>query len=163
MPPSARTARRRLDTRANDLDAGGFKESMDELIDRLDGHPVGEIDLAGCAESDEIAFVEAAGNLGAREVDDRVRSDLHRCADKLVVDDLVDEVDGTLSVQGLALHAEHVVVSRSRDSDGDVGVGQQVAARVIDGDEALADIAGAVGDDAGGRLLDVAMPDEVRL
>src|SRR6185437_13694865 len=60
-------------------------------------------------------------------------------------------------------YAEHIVVPRSRDSNGDVGVGQQVAACVIDGDEALADVAGAVGDDGGRGLFDVAMPHKVGL
>jgi len=66
-------------------------------------------------------------------------------------------------VQGLARNAEHVVVLRGGDPDGDVGIGQQVAARVIDGDEALTDIARAIGDDGIWGSFDVAVPNEVRL
>src|SRR5215472_6496419 len=136
-PPSARTARRRLDTGTKNFDVNGFKQCMDELFDRLDRHSIREIDLAGCA--------------------------FHRRADKLVIDDLVDEVDGALSVQGLARNAEHVIVLRGGDPDRDVGIRQQVAARVIDRDEALPDVARAVGDDRGWSLLYMALPNEVRL
>src|SRR6185437_16040919 len=144
---SARATRLKPKPRRESFDVSGFKRCMDELFDRLDLHSVGEVDLAGCAQSNEIALAEAAGDLGACKVDHRVRSDLHGCADELVVDDLVDVVDRAFSVQGFARNAEHVVVSRGGDPDGDVGIGQQVAARVINGDEALADIARAVGDD----------------
>ena len=78
--------------------------------------------------------------------------DLNRSANELVVDDPVDEV-ATFGVEGLTRDAERIEALRGRDGDDDVGVGQEVAASVVDGDDALADVAGAVGDDGGGCEL----------
>src|SRR5581483_9622745 len=136
---------------------------MDRLLNNLDLHSVREVGLAGRAECDEIALVQPAGNLSARKVDDRIRCNLHGRAHQLVIDDLVDEVDGTFGVERFARYAEHVVTLGSRDPDCDIGIRQQVAARIVDGDEAFTDVARAVGDDGRGRLLDVTVPDEVRL
>ena len=61
-------------------------------------------------------------------------------------------------MEGFARDAEGVVAHGGGDGDGDVGVGEQVAVGVVDGDDALADVACAVGDDGGGGAVDVAVP-----
>ena len=66
-------------------------------------------------------------------------------------------------MEGLAGDAEGIETLRRGDGDDDIGVGQEIAASIIDGDDAFADIAGAVGDDGGGGDADVAVPGLVRL
>ena len=62
-----------------------------------------------------------------------------------------------------ARDAEGIEALRGGNGDDHIGVRQQIAASIIDGDDALADVAGAVGDDGGRGDADVSMPDLVRL
>jgi len=77
--------------------------------------------------------------------------------DEFVVDDAIDEV-AAFRVKGLARDAECVGPLRGGHGDNDVGIGEQVATRIVDGNDALADIAGAVGDDSGGGDADMSVP-----
>ena len=61
-------------------------------------------------------------------------------------------------MQGFAGNTERVETLRSGHGDDDVGVRQKIAAGVIDRDDALANIAGAIGDDGGGSDADVSVP-----
>ena len=75
----------------------------------------------------------------------------------MLVDDAIDEV-AAFGVEGFAGDTEHVESLRGGHGDDDVGVRQELAASIIDGDDALADVAGAVGDDGGGGDADVSVP-----
>ena len=82
---------------------------------------------------------------------------------ELAGDDSIDEGAAAFDVECLAGDAEGIEELLGCNGYGHVGVGQQVAVRVVDGDDALADAAGSVGDDGGGCELDVSVPDVVGL
>src|SRR5580698_10144617 len=97
------------------------------------------------AQRDCVLLGQAAVDFNSREIQ---YADLNRCADELVTDDAIDEV-ASLGVEGLARDTEHVGPLRDSHGNDDIGVGQEVAASVIDGDDALADVARTVSDDGG--------------
>jgi len=61
-------------------------------------------------------------------------------------------------VKGFTWDTERIEALRRGDRHHDVGVGQEVALGVVDGDDALADVAGAVGDDGGRSDADMPVP-----
>src|ERR1700733_7463879 len=61
-------------------------------------------------------------------------------------------------MEGLARNGERVEALGDRHGDDNVGVGEQVAARVVDGDETLTDVACSIGNYGGGGDGDVTVP-----
>lgn len=88
---------------------------------------------------------------------------MDRCAYKFSGDDSIDERTAAFDVECLTRDADGVEELLGGDGYVDVCVGEQVAASIVDGDDAFTDAACAVGDDGGGSELDVAVPDAVGL
>ena len=117
----------------------------------MDRKTVGEVAVGGCVQRDRIAFGETGGDLGEVVIDD---AHLYGGADQLAIEDAEDISRRILGVEGPPRNAEHMLVLGGGDGDGDGCVGLQDSVVVVDGDGALADVAGeVVVDDGGGCLL----------
>src|SRR5450631_3245988 len=85
-----------------------------------------------------------------------------RSAMQLFVAQDVDKFLAALGVERLAGNAENILLMLSCNRDGYVCIRQQGAVRVVDSDEHFADIAGAIGDDGGRNVFNMAVPDATR-
>src|SRR5207302_632100 len=111
-------------------------------------------------EGDRVLFGKAVSDFGPNEIGGW--TDLNGSADKLPIDDAEDKV-ASVRVQSFTRNAESIEALRSGNGHDDIRVRQQVATSIIDGDDALADVARAVGDDSRRGDADVSVPDLVWL
>ena len=124
-------------------------------LDDADRHSFSDGFAGGGAEGDCVPIPEPGEDLNLGEID---RADGDWLTANGIADDQVDIVRARLGMESFARDGQHIIKMLGGDSDGDVYVGQQIAIGIVEADECLADIAGAVIDDGGGKAIDAAAP-----